>query len=483
MSRPDKDLSIKPSECKLTDIAADSTPRSLTIGGHQYPTDSWTNVPESILAQYGRKLHVQPSHPLSITRKLIESRFPGFQNHNDLPGVVTVNQNFDSLGFTADHPGRNRTDTYYVNKDTLLRTHTTAHEVDVFRADTSSGYTIAADVYRRDAVDRSHYPVFHQMEGALTWNRRDFSTPQACLDKITEDFHKLPKHDLVVEDPNPAFHPKRNPLQEKYHSPEEAEVIAAHLKRSLEDVVVAIFAEADKALAAAGQGSQAEQEPLKVRWVEAFFPHTSPSWELEVWWRGDWLEVLGCGVIDQPLLIRAGVPDRIGWAFGMGLERIAMLLFGIPDIRLFWSSDKRFLSQFNEAQPTRRFQPFSKHPAAPRDVAFWLPESSKPVIADTPAAASSAPSPAGGQATEPALTETPLFHENDLMEIARNTAGDSVEDVKLIDDFVHPKTGRRSLCYRVTYRSLEKTLTNEEANEMHKLIGEQLVEKFGVKLR
>lgn len=356
--------------------------------------------------------------------------------------------------------------------------------MDVFRANTSNGYTISADVYRRDAVDRSHYPVFHQMEGALTWDRNAFGSREECTDHITASYNELPKHDLVVEDPNPPFHPERNPLQRDYHSEKEAEVIAAHLKRSLEDAVVTIFTEADKALAAAGHGAQGEQEPLKVRWVEAFFPHTSPSWELEVWWRGDWLEVLGCGVIDQPLLNRADVPNRIGWAFGIGLERIAMLLFGIPDIRLFWSKDQRFLGQFDETKPIKRFQPFSKHPAAPRDVAFWLPTSDRaPVVADTPAAQSSVPSPAGGQVTEPNTSVPPAFHENDLMEVVRNTAGDSVEDVTLIDSFKHPKTGKQSLCYRITYRSLEKTLTNEEANAFHEQVREELVARFGVELR
>lgn len=397
---------------------------------------------------------------------------------------MTVQQNFDSLGFAQDHPGRSRTDTYYVNKDTVLRTHTSAHEVDIFRANSSNGYTISADVYRRDAVDRSHYPVFHQMEGALTWDRKAFPSSEALTQHIRNDVeNNIPKHDLLVDDPNPTFHEIRNPLQSEHHSPAEAEAVAAHLKRSLENMVVTIFSEADKALAAAGQGAEAEQEPLKVRWVEAFFPHTSPSWELEVWWQGDWLEVLGCGVIDQPLLIRADVPDRIGWAFGIGLERIAMLLFGIPDIRLFWSRDQRFLSQFDESKPTRRYQPFSKYPAAPRDVAFWLPKTG-PIVVETPASVSSAPSPAGGQPTEPPITsDAPAFHENDLMEVVRNTAGDAVEDVALIDDFKHPKTGRQSLCYRITYRSLEKTLTNEEANALHEQIRQELVTRFGVELR
>ena len=398
--------------------------------------------------------------------------------------MVTVEQNFESLGFAPDHPGRNRSDTYYINKDTLLRTHTSAHEVDIFKANESDGWTLSGDVYRRDAVDRSHYPIFHQMEGALTWDRSTYASKEACLAAIRASFDKLPKHDLVVEDPNPPFHPERNPLQEKYHSAAEAELVAAHIKRSLEDMVVTIFTEADKALTAAGQSTEGEKEPLKVRWVEAFFPHTSPSWEMEVWWRGDWLEVLGCGVIEQPLLIRANQPDRIGWAFGIGLERIAMLLFGIPDIRLFWSKDARFLRQFDEKEPIKRFQPFSKHPAAPRDVAFWLPPTlAGPVVADTPAAASSAPSAAGGQQKEPVIAGAPAFHENDLMEVVRTIAGDSVEDVRLIDDFTHPKKQRRSLCYRVEYRSLERTLTTEEVNAMHQQVCKDLVDKFGVEIR
>ena len=81
------------------------------------------------------------------------------------------------------------------------------------------------------------------------------------------------------------------------------------------------------------------------------------------------------------------------------------------------------------------------------------------------------------------MDEKPTFHENDLMEVVRNTAGDSVEDVTCIDNFTHPKSGRKSLCYRITYRSLEKTLTNEEANALHQQIRQELVTRFGVELR
>jgi phenylalanyl-tRNA synthetase alpha chain len=396
---------------------------------------------------------------LRITRELIESRFPGYKYHNNLFPIVSTHQNFDSLGFPADHPGRNKTDTYYINKETVLRTHTSAHQADVFRANESDGFLISADVYRRDAIDRSHYPVFHQMEGAKTWDRKLIQSSDFAK-KIWEDTKAIPVHDMDVEDPNPTVHPERNPLQAQYHSLEECEAMAAHLKRSLENVVVEIFSQARRA-ASASVDKVPPEDPLKVRWVEAYFPFTSPSWELEILWQGDWLEVLGCGIVKQEILNDAGVASRSGWAFGLGLERIAMLLFSIPDIRLFWSEDTRFLSQFSSTEPIQRFVPFSKHPACYKDVAFWLPTSS---------------SAAGGQIAS-------SLHENDVMELVRETAGTLVEDVRLTDEFTHPKTGRKSMCYRINYRSLERTLTNAEANQLHEDIRRKLVTRFSGELR
>lgn len=431
------------------------------------------NTPSTILSAVSRRLHVQPDHPLTITRQLIESRFPGFKAYNELFPIVSVRQNFDSLGFPPDHVGRSRTDTYYLNKDTVLRTHTSAHQADTFKANESEGYLISADVYRRDAIDRSHYPVFHQMEGARTWDRKNAEREGMSLAQMVwNDVARIPKHDITVQDPNPPYHDDRNPLQDS-HSAAEVEAIAAHLKRSLEDVVVAIFNAAKTASDAGGSSADAG-EPLRVRWVEAYFPFTSPSWELEVFWQGDWLEVLGCGVVQQSILTNSGVSNRLGWAFGLGLERIAMLLYGIPDIRLFWSTDSRFLSQFSAGAPLRRFVPFSKYPACFKDVSFWLKTSS---------------SAAGGaghvvpSSAAPAAILGHGFHENDVMEIAREVCGEVIEDVRLVDEFVHPKTSRKSLCYRVNYRSLERTLTNDETNKLHESFRQQLVTRLGVELR
>ena len=146
---------------------------TVNIDGRSYQTDEWHNLAPNINASISRRLHVQKDHPISITRAIIESRFPTstYKYHNTFFPVVSTHQNFDSLGFPEDHPGRSKTDTYYVNKNTVLRTHTSAHQADVFRSNESEGYLISADVYRRDAIDRSHYPIFHQMEGARMWDR------------------------------------------------------------------------------------------------------------------------------------------------------------------------------------------------------------------------------------------------------------------------------------------------------------------------
>lgn len=134
-----------------------------------------------------------------------------------------------------------------------------------------------------------------------------------------------------------------------------------------------------------------------MRWVDAYFPFTEPSLELEIFFNNEWLEVLGSGVVQQKILNQTGHGDKIGWAFGLGLERLAMVLYDIPDIRLFWSSDQRFLSQFRRGMPTT-FKPFSTYPPCLKDIAFWIPDG---------------------------------FHENDFYDTVRNVCG-----VRNNDDFL-----------------------------------------------
>jgi phenylalanyl-tRNA synthetase alpha chain len=232
---------------------------------------------------------------------------------------------------------------------------------------------------------------------------------------------------------------------------------------------VRVFAPAEWQAAGAASGAAHAETELKaaleglarhlfgdveMRWVDAYFPFTTPSFELEILFRGEWLEVLGCGVVEKQILANAGrAPDDEAWAFGLGLERLAMVLFSIPDIRLFWTEDARFLKQFKAGDLAARFKPFSRFPPCFKDVAFWLG------------------------------AEEGAFTENNLCEVVRGVAGDLVEEVKLIDSFTHPKTGRTSNCFRVAYRSMERSLTDEEVNAMQGEVRRLAAERLGIELR
>ncbi|KAJ4000773.1 hypothetical protein F5050DRAFT_332354 [Lentinula boryana] len=409
--------------------------RTLEILGDQYPTDEITNVTPAILSKIPLRVHTQIGHPLSTLRSIIESHYPDFSHLSSFSPLVTPFKNFDELSFPKDHPGRSVTDSYYINKNLMLRTHTSAHEVEVFSKG-EDRWLLTADVYRRDEIDGSHYPVFHQMEGA-----RLYSADASGMKEVEEDNERLSRHletsNIIIED-IPHISPT-NPVQQT-HDPRHSELVAKNLKLSLNGLLLRLF------------GGSNSEEPLRVRWIEAYFPFTSPSFEVEVFFRGKWLEILGCGVVIQSTLDTSNVQGKIGWAFGLGLERIAMILYSIPDIRLFWSTDTRFLSQFKAGEITT-FQPYSKFPSCFKDVSFWNPQGSTPL------------------------------HDNDFCDLVRDVAGDLVEDVKMIDSFVHPKTNRSSSCYRINYRSMERSLSNEEVNELQKSVVSRLIDVFRVEIR
>ncbi|CAM9239392.1 unnamed protein product, partial [Laminaria digitata] len=360
------------------------------------------NVTSSVAAKIGRDLHRCPTHPLGIIKDRIEFYFqnnaqslgkPPFQVFDNLPPIVTVEQNFDELLIPPEHVSRQSSDTYYVDATRVLRCHTSAHQTALLRQG-HDAFLVCGDVYRRDEVDSTHYPVFHQMEGVR----------------------------ILAEEEVP----------ETSSENERMEMASKDLKCGLEGLATDLFGD------------------VEMRWVDAYFPFTSPSTELEILFKGKWLEVLGCGVIHHDVMSNAGRKGEIGWAFGLGLERLAMVLFSIPDIRLFWSDDVRFLSQFEEGKISV-FKPYSKYPPCFKDVTFWLPD--------------------GG------------FHNNDMFELVRDVAGDLVEEIQLLDNFVHPKTQRESRCFRITYRSMDRSLTNEEVDRLQDVVRESITSSLKAELR
>lgn len=209
-------------------------------------------------------------------------------------------------------------------------------------------------------------------------------------------------------------------------------------------------------------------DELQTRWIDAVFPFTHPSWELEIKLphkqndnngRSDeWLELLGCGIIEQKILNRDGQSSCIGWAAGIGLERLAMLFYSIPDIRLFWTKDTGFLVQFEQLVPFEPFEyrPISSYPQKVFDISFWLPLEGQPEDKWSP---------------------------NDVHAIILEIGGDLVEQVHLVDQWSRPKDGLLSNTYRIVYRSHERALTNHEVNKVHEQIEQALVQQLKVQIR
>ena len=131
---------------------------------------AYCNVPINIQEKIGRNLHLLPHHPLSILKKKVELYFktlenePSFALFDSLSPIVSTTQCFDDLLTPKDHVSRSIQDTYYLNHDTLLRTHTTAHQTTLLK-NKCKAFLVSGDVYRRDEIDACHYPVFHQLDG------------------------------------------------------------------------------------------------------------------------------------------------------------------------------------------------------------------------------------------------------------------------------------------------------------------------------
>ena len=190
-----------------------------------------------------------------------------------------------------------------------------------------------------------------------------------------------------------------------------------------------------------------------MRWVSAYFPFTHPSWELEIYHNNDWIEILGSGIVEHKLLENAGINDNIGWALGIGLERLAMIRYQIPDIRLFWSNDSGFLSQFESASHSDKivYKPISSHPQLIFDISFWLPQQV-------------------------------FWCCNDFYDLVRNIGGDLIEQVKVIDEYT-TKEGKKSHTYRIVYRSHERMLSKDEVNVIHKQIERYVTDEWKVAMR
>ena len=311
-----------------------------------------------------------------------------------IPEVVPASVSFDLFDFAADHPARSRSDTYYIDDANILRTH--------------------------DTVMWYYYCNLPEIKEKIA-KREPFGV--ICYGKVYRKDEIDRRHMNI-------FHQ----FGGLYMVPDETKQLSLrNLREALSEIVKGLFG-----------------DDANYRFLDDTFPYTNPSLQVEVDVNGQWIEILGGGMPKPSVMKHFGVEGYNGWAFGFGLERLAIISMKLPDIRLLWSEDPRVKKQLHMGTA---FVEVSKYPPAIRDISFVVPKT---------------------------------FTPNDYFDLVRDVAGDLVEQVELIDQYENDgKFGadKKSYAYRVTYRANDRTLTNEEVDALHKKLEDATAREFGAEVR
>lgn len=338
-----------------------------------------------------------PSSPIYeiVHRILSEQDFKNFDIVKS-PEIAPTKITFDIYNFDSNHPVRSHSDTYFIDDTNILRPHTTIMwyyylsqpeiKERLARKETI-GFFSFGKVYRKDEIDRNHMNVFHQIDGGFL----------------------IPKSKKIID--------------------------IEDLQNVLADIAKAVFG-----------------PEIKYRFNKDTFPYTDPSLEMEVEVNGRWVEVLGCGIMTDTIIKNLGLdPEKwSNWAFGFGLERLAIISMDLPDIRLLWSEDERVKKQLKLGN---KFKDVSKYPPIVRDISFVVKRD---------------------------------FIPNDYFDLVRELAPGLVEELHLLDKYENvEKFGAEKISYafRITYRSIERTLISSEIDELHKKIEVATEKAFEAQIR
>lgn len=312
----------------------------------------------------------------------------------EIPEIVPASISFDLFDFPADHPARSKSDTYYIDDTNILRTHDT-----VFWYYYLNQPEIKARIAKSESM------------GAL------------CYGKVYRKDEIDRRHMNI-------FHQ----MGGWYIAPSAERLTEDDLKEALSEIVKTVF------------GAETE-----FRFNVDTFPYTDPSLEVEVKVNNEWVEILGGGMPKKSVFEKMGVTGYNGWAFGFGLERLAIIGMELPDIRLLWSTDERVKKQLKLGT---KFVEVSKYPPVVRDISF--------------------------------IVKKDGFVVNDYFDLVRDIAGGMVEEVELIDTYENEAklgAGNMSYAYRITYRAIDRTLTSDEVSAVHKALEDLTKETYGAIIR
>ena len=336
-----------------------------------------------------------PSSPLYAIREKVMN-LPALASFDDIqiPEIIPTGALFDLFDFAPDHPARSKSDTYYVDDTHVLRTH--------------------------DTVMWYYYLNVPEVKERVT---KQEPLGVMCYGKVYRKDEIDRKHMNI-------FHQ----MGGMYLQPDSMGIMPIdELKKVLTEIVQGTFG-----------------TDVTYRFLDDTFPYTDPSLQIEVMVGDQWIEIMGGGMPKASVLKKMGLEGYNGWAFGFGLERLAIISMSLPDIRLLWSTDERVVKQLKLGQ---KFTEVSKYPPIVRDISFIVPDT---------------------------------FVPNNYFDLVRDIGGDLVEQVELIDTYANADKfgqGNVSYAYRITYRAIDHTLTSEEIDILHKQLEEATRTNFDAKVR
>lgn len=293
---------------RFCSVSAKSKNQNLLIRKITYPTDDWTNIKSRFEPFVGVNLHRRWNHPLKLVHDEVVAFFRKWF-HENVDSDLTLPV-YDKLGPIEPNTSTTKEpNVFYVNRDYKLRVHTIDRQVKLLNSGVDN-YVMTADLYRQCQMDAKHFPVFHRTSVVRTLN---------C--------EELPRHS------------NQNDSQ-KFATAQR-----------LKDEQQAALIEMAKCIIGTD---------VKYRWTEANLAATEPSWMFELWHQNEWCCISGGGLIRNEIYQKSERVNTAGWEIALGLDRLAMILYNVFDIRLLWNADQGFLSQFEPKNVSKRVPPTSE---------------------------------------------------------------------------------------------------------------------------
>ncbi len=334
------------------------------------------------------------SNPLKeiVDRALMVKGLRGFDIIKT-PEIVSTHILFDLFNMPEGHPARSKSDTYYVNDEYVLRPH-----------DTVFWYYYLNHPEIKERIKKK------EILGAVSYGKVYRKDEIDC--RHMNVFHQFGGLYIGPDDRTAITH--------------------EDLKNTLSEIAKSVFGN------------------VNFRFYDHTFPYTDPSFEMEAEINNQWIEMLGSGMARKSVLANFGLTGYHGWAFGFGLERLAIINMKLPDIRLLWSDDPRIKQQLHLGHT---YVPVSKYPPITRDISFVVDKN---------------------------------FIPNNYFDLIRDLGGNIIEEVKLIDTYENTEkfgTDKISYTYRIVYRSNDRTLLSEEVDAIQDEIYKQTALQYGAEVR